>query len=429
MLTPDKIIIKEFRTTPYDLNYIFRGGTFEFKTSITVSAATTKTIELKTLDGSLIHINNWNIIPTVSGSMFKFYEGSTGVTGVAYDTFNVFRRSNKISSLTISDYTVATTGNLLESYSMISGIKVSLDVPEFILKKSTSYLLEFTAGATDTNFDICFNWYESDIIFQTVNATPCIINLSANVRNNYLFNISQKTYYGYDFNGINAYIQIPPDVTIEPTVNITFEVRTKFNMADQGVTAVLGMKFLNYQLALAKITNRVDWRCNIAGTQRNVTASVAGLSTEEIHHIAGVYDGANLILYINGVLVDQAAFVGAIVQDHTNYLNIGAGGAGSSIPANNRFKGFIDEVRIWNVARSLAQIQANMLGEVDTSTSTGLVGYWKFNENSGLIANNATNPTTNIDGQIVNATRVIFSYHPNANVVQFSIPVPTVTNV
>ncbi len=46
------------------------------------------------------------------------------------------------------------------------------------------------------------------------------------------------------------------------------------------------------------------------------------------------------------------------------------------------FDGQIDEVRVWNVARTQAQIRDNMCRQL-TGTETGLVGYWNMNEGAG----------------------------------------------
>ena len=48
-------------------------------------------------------------------------------------------------------------------------------------------------------------------------------------------------------------------------------------------------------------------------------------------------------------------------------------------PTQSPFVGFIDEVRIWNVARTEAEIRADMNTEL-TGNEPGLVAYWKFDE-------------------------------------------------
>ncbi|HCN29338.1 MAG TPA: hypothetical protein DIT64_11420, partial [Verrucomicrobiales bacterium] len=61
---------------------------------------------------------------------------------------------------------------------------------------------------------------------------------------------------------------------------------------------------------------------------------------------------------------------------------IGSGYAG-------RFRGLIDEVRVWNVARSAAEIAANLDNELN-GNEAGLAAYYKFNEGSGAALADAT---------------------------------------
>ena len=51
----------------------------------------------------------------------------------------------------------------------------------------------------------------------------------------------------------------------------------------------------------------------------------------------------------------------------------------------NYFNGQIDEFRIWNVARSAAEIMSTM-NHTLTGNEAGLTGYWKFDETSGTTA-------------------------------------------
>lgn len=57
--------------------------------------------------------------------------------------------------------------------------------------------------------------------------------------------------------------------------------------------------------------------------------------------------------------------------------------------AGNYFVGCIDDVRLWNTARSAAQVLANYATEL-TGSESGLVGYWKFNDNTGTTADDLT---------------------------------------
>ena len=71
-------------------------------------------------------------------------------------------------------------------------------------------------------------------------------------------------------------------------------------------------------------------------------------------HLAGTYDGASLKLYVNGQLVRSQAVSGPMATS-TGPLRIG----GNSI-WNQYFQGRIDEVRIYNRARSQSEIQVDM---------------------------------------------------------------------
>lgn len=57
----------------------------------------------------------------------------------------------------------------------------------------------------------------------------------------------------------------------------------------------------------------------------------------------------------------------------------------SAITSTDFFDGYMDEVRIWNVARSASQIAASATQEI-SATSTGLIGYWTFNTTSTDLA-------------------------------------------
>lgn len=83
----------------------------------------------------------------------------------------------------------------------------------------------------------------------------------------------------------------------------------------------------------------------------------------EWHHIAVTYDGSNVTFYLDGVAVGGGALAAPALAD--DLLSIG--GANSS----EYMYGNLDELRIWSVARSQAEIRDGMLKEV--RSGTGLV--------------------------------------------------------
>jgi hypothetical protein len=89
------------------------------------------------------------------------------------------------------------------------------------------------------------------------------------------------------------------------------------------------------------------------GGEKNITGS-ASLPLNAWTHLALTYDGANLRLYVNGVLSQTTALSGAIAAS-TGVLHIG----GDSV-WGEYFQGLIDEARIYNRALSQSEIQTAM---------------------------------------------------------------------
>jgi hypothetical protein len=116
-----------------------------------------------------------------------------------------------------------------------------------------------------------------------------------------------------------------------------------------------------------------EWQAQFWGTA-DTQFSIPG-SRNRWTHIAMVYDGTTAFIYANGVLVTSRAVA---LNTGTNVpLRIGQWN-------NERFSGAIRDVRVWNVARSPAQIQASM--NASPIGETGLVGWWPLDDGAGTNA-------------------------------------------
>jgi gliding motility-associated-like protein len=107
------------------------------------------------------------------------------------------------------------------------------------------------------------------------------------------------------------------------------------------------------------------------------TPITCDISLHKTYHIAMVYDGSSLKFYRNGFLMSQVPASGNLIQN--NWLT--QIGFYQYAFYNTNFIGFINEVRIWNVARTQAQIQAFMNSSLPSpATQTGLMAYYVFND-------------------------------------------------
>jgi hypothetical protein len=83
-------------------------------------------------------------------------------------------------------------------------------------------------------------------------------------------------------------------------------------------------------------------------------------------------------VFVNGTLIKSAAANGSLMIDDSD-LFIGKGDPAYS--QGEYFHGKIDEVRLWNVARSPQEIQTDMTRTL-TGREPGLVAYWDFDRQS-----------------------------------------------
>jgi len=98
------------------------------------------------------------------------------------------------------------------------------------------------------------------------------------------------------------------------------------------------------------------------------------------HHIATTFDGTNYKLYMNG--------------EEVNNYTVTAGDTPAATPVRyigTDFIGKIDEVRMWSVARTQAEIQANM-NKTLVGNETGLEAYYPMavNNNYSMIIDNSS---------------------------------------
>ena len=86
------------------------------------------------------------------------------------------------------------------------------------------------------------------------------------------------------------------------------------------------------------------------------TPPICEIQLNKVYHAAMVYDGVTLKFYRNGYLMSSIPATGNLFQ---NNLNTRVGFYDADF-FNTNFIGYMNEVRIWNTARSQAQIRSYM---------------------------------------------------------------------
>jgi len=123
------------------------------------------------------------------------------------------------------------------------------------------------------------------------------------------------------------------------------------------------------------------------GSATKTLAKSSGLNANKWHHIAGTFDGTEMKLYVDGVCNDSLAATFTISYKNTSD-NIWI------VDPATGYGGILDETRIWDYARSAAQIKQGMYRKYPPTTS-GLLLQLSYED--GQPYQNNTSVTTVVD--------------------------------
>lgn len=174
-----------------------------------------------------------------------------------------------------------------------------------------------------------------------------------------------------------------PKVTMECRVLVN-----QFTTANPFISSVMGIEE-NFLLRFGDVSianNQMQLAGGLVNTKKFPVTSKAFFSVGQWYHVAVVYDGARMNLYINGVLDNYTdAESGGI-----NLTDSYSGGFQIGFSAGGRkLNGYISEARVWTRALSATELQNNLC-YVDPA-SNGLLAYWRFNGDAA--GNNVTDLT------------------------------------
>jgi glucose/arabinose dehydrogenase len=175
------------------------------------------------------------------------------------------------------------------------------------------------------------------------------------------------------FDGVDDLVLVPDASSLDLTTGMTLEAWVYPTSAMSGWKAILNKQADSYFLVANTPSDHPGVGGHIFGGSCCALLEAAGaaLAPNAWTHLAGTYDGTNLRLYRNGVLVGTKVQPSALTPSGSP-LRIGA-----SADAGEFFPGRIDDVRIYDRPLNGTEIQGDMLMAVNgtptaLADSTGL---------------------------------------------------------
>ncbi len=216
-----------------------------------------------------------------------------------------------------------------------------------------------------------------------------------------------------EFDGTDDYVSIPDISAINPSAKLTVEAWIK---ADAYSTTNFGNSiFCKHGWSTGN--KGYVLRCGDNGRAGFNIANASGVWVETVsaqimktgiwYHVAGVFNGDSVMIYINGNLEGSTAYTGAMSPSTGLAPKIGE--LAYSVGQNRFFKGQIDEVRVWNTALPKATIRDWMCRKASNKHPyfSNLGVYYKLDDATGTSAvDQSANANT---GTLTNGPRWVTS--------------------
>jgi hypothetical protein len=213
-----------------------------------------------------------------------------------------------------------------------------------------------------------------------------------------------------EFDGDGDYVDTGYDESLNITNAITVSAWVKpNNLTTSNYPGLVGRNngagFRNYQLIASLQGGNAYFSISGDGTASAYRQSTTPLSLNQWNYLVGVYNGTDIIMYLNGIL-SQGTLTGTVPP------TIYGGGSTSLLIGDfvsNYFNGSIDEVMIFN--RSLTSDEISELyslgRDIDYYDDANLVSWWGFDNyrNATTIADKkGTNTGTLVGNVSINST-------------------------
>jgi hypothetical protein len=287
-------------------------------------------------------------------------------------------------------------------------------VPSYVPKSGLVGWWPFTGNALDSS---------GNGNHGTVNAATLTTDRFGNVNN------------AYEFNGLNTYISVPSNTSLQLTNNYTlngwFNADVFFNTSTSDRSIIskveIGGWYGGYEVMVGGKTNDIAHVGNIGGS--NFILGETGYLINVWYMFSVTYDKNTLKLYMNGELVNSKSIVGNLQTSNLPLL------FGMHEGNSQYFDGKIDDIGIWNRALSACEIsklylasntfftskpanQAVKIGASASFTIKDTLGasatyQWQENAGTGFVNLSNTSPYSGVNTKTLDINPVAAGMHNN----------------
>ncbi len=182
-----------------------------------------------------------------------------------------------------------------------------------------------------------------------------------------------------EFDGTNSYVELPPNI-FNNLDAATVEAWVKWErLGGPGWNRVFNYGSAGHDLSIGIKDSDTLWFVFVDANHGFQEVKVPGVvKLNEWIHVAAVSGKAGMRVYVNGRLAGQNPNPGSFSALKTGELNR-LGKTVTEKDADPPFKGQLDEVRIWKMARTEEEIRQGM-SRMLTGGEPGLAGLWNFDD-------------------------------------------------
>jgi len=316
-----------------------------------------------TIDSSKVDsdLTNFPVLVSLTSSNFDFGKALSSGNDIR------FTESDGVTELKYERERHNSSGQLAEYWVKIPSVSSSVD---------TYFYMYYGNSSASDGSDATNVWASDTVLVTHMNDNPnssSIKDSSSNANNGTKYSSGQPTETdakiarGQSFDGSDDYISITDSSSLNITGNVTLEAWVKLSNTSQSLYATA--------ISLGSDSPSSGWGAGLRrGTSQNgfyiyipsseYSASFSSLNTNW-HHLVGVRNGTTVYAYVDGSLTSSSSCSSGSLR-HANATNIG-----TLLPYSTTYiNGIIDEVRIFNTAKSSAWIKASY-----HSTNNSLVSY------------------------------------------------------